>query len=93
MPKKESGSEKGLRLPQFGAISTIQSHWTINDEAATIVMPTGTGKTEIMILGIIAEKIKRAVIVVPSNLLSQQTVKKIISFGVLKDIKLLKKQV
>lgn len=41
--KKETRDGNGLRIPQFGALSAIQAHWTISKEAATIVMPTGTG--------------------------------------------------
>ena len=39
----------GLRLPQIGAVHAIHAHWAVSNEAATIVMPTGTGKTETML--------------------------------------------
>lgn len=84
--KKESDTESGLRLPQFGALTAIQSHWTVSSEVATIVMPTGTGKTETMIVTIVNERVVRSVVVVPSNLLREQTVEKFCSFGVLKEI-------
>lgn len=42
-------SQKGLREAQLGAIFAIRAHWIVNDSVATIVMPTGTGKTETMI--------------------------------------------
>ena len=82
--KKESTIESGLRLPQFGALAAIQAHWSVSSDAATVVMPTGTGKTETMT--IVTERISRAVIVVPSNLLREQTVNKLCTFGVLKEI-------
>ena len=84
--KKSNRNEDGLRLPQFGAISAIQAHWTTSSEAATVVMPTGTGKTETMILTITAERIRKTVIIVPSDLLRKQTVDKLLTFGILKDI-------
>ena len=84
--KKESTIESGLRLPQFGALAAIQAHWSVSSDAATVVMPTGTGKTETMIMTIVTERISRAVIVVPSNLLREQTVNKLCTFGVLKEI-------
>ena len=84
--KKESDNDTGLRQPQFGALTAIQSYWTIKDDVATIVMPTGTGKTETMIATIVAEKIKHTLIIVPSDLLRTQTVKKVCDFGVLKNI-------
>ncbi|WP_237648500.1 hypothetical protein, partial [Streptococcus agalactiae] len=36
----------GLRPPQYGALSAIRSHWVVSNEPATIVLPTGTGKSE-----------------------------------------------
>lgn len=84
--KREAENEPGLRLPQFGALSAIQAHWTVCSDAATVVMPTGTGKTETMILTITNERINKVVIVVPSNLLREQTVNKLCTFGVLKEI-------
>jgi hypothetical protein len=40
----------GLRAPQIGALHALHAHWSVTDSIATIVMPTGTGKTETMIL-------------------------------------------
>lgn len=84
--KRESTTEPGLRLPQFGALAAIQAHWSVCSDAATVVMPTGTGKTETMIMTIASERINKTVIVVPSNLLREQTVNKLCTFGVLKEI-------
>lgn len=84
--KRESTTELGLRLPQFGALAAIQAHWSVSSDAATVVMPTGTGKTETMIMTIANERINKVVIVVPSNLLREQTVNKLCTFGVLKEI-------
>ena len=89
--RKGSSDVSGLRTPQYGALSAIQSHWTVSDEAATVVMPTGTGKTETMIATIVSEKIVRSVIVVPSDILRKQTVDKIQTFGVLKKIGVVEK--
>ena len=77
---------KGLREAQLGAIFAIRAHWIVSDSAATIVMPTGTGKTETMIATIVAEQCKRVFILVPSDLLRAQTVDNCAKFGILKDI-------
>ena len=42
-------SDFGLRPPQLGAIHAVGVHWSINNTPATLVMPTGTGKTETML--------------------------------------------
>ena len=49
----------GLRSAQLGALCSIKAHWTTSKYPATIVMPTGTGKTETMMATIVLEKIKR----------------------------------
>lgn len=75
--------EEGLRLPQFGALSAIRSRWTIKNDPITIVLPTGTGKTETMLATIVSEKIKHTLIVVPSDLLRTQIFEKAKEFGIL----------
>ncbi|WP_346659691.1 DEAD/DEAH box helicase family protein, partial [Bradyrhizobium sp. 142] len=44
-------SHPGLRMPQIGALHAIASHFSVGKEfePATIVLPTGTGKTETML--------------------------------------------
>lgn len=89
----EKKSSKGLRTAQIGAIFAIKSHWTVSGKPATIVMPTGTGKTETMIVIILSEKCKKTLIIVPSKLLRNQTVKKFISLGILNDINVVKSNI
>ncbi|WP_050008425.1 DEAD/DEAH box helicase [Butyrivibrio sp. WCE2006] len=84
--RRETDNRAGLRTPQYGALGAIQSHWSVCSEPATVVMPTGTGKTETMIMTILNERISRTVILVPSKLLREQTVIKLSTFGVLKKI-------
>ncbi|AJK64371.1 hypothetical protein KHU1_0402 [Bacillus amyloliquefaciens KHG19] len=79
----------GLRAPQFGAMSAIRSHWTVSKKAATIVMPTGTGKSETMLATIVTERIPKSLIVVPSDLLRSQIYEKAKSFGILYEIGML----
>src|SRR5690606_10027667 len=44
----DPGNE-GLRPPQIGALHAIGAHWSLYSQPGTIVMPTGTGKTETML--------------------------------------------
>ncbi|HWO78429.1 MAG TPA: DEAD/DEAH box helicase family protein [Bacillus sp. (in: firmicutes)] len=76
----------GLRSAQLGAVYAIKSHWTVSNTPATIVMPTGTGKTETMIATMLSEQCRKTLIVVPSKLLREQTVRKCVSLGVLRKI-------
>jgi len=76
----------GLRSAQLGALFSIKSHWIVSNEPATIVMPTGTGKTETMIATVVSEMIDHTFIIVPSDLLRKQTAEKFLTFGILRDI-------
>ncbi|RJG20499.1 DEAD/DEAH box helicase family protein [Paenibacillus thiaminolyticus] len=67
--------EIGLRLPQFGALSAIRAHWATSNSPATIVLPTGTGKSETMYATIISERIASTLVIVPSNLLRNKYLK------------------
>lgn len=92
---KENSLEniKGLRQAQLGAVFAIRAHWTVSKEAATVVMPTGTGKTETMITTIVAEQCRRVFILVPSDLLRVQTVENCVKLGILKDIGVIEQRV
>ncbi|HBI1783215.1 TPA: DEAD/DEAH box helicase family protein [Enterococcus faecalis] len=81
-------NEKGLRAPQFGAISAIRAHWIVSNAPtpATVVMPTGTGKTETIFTTIISERIRTTLIIVPSDLLRKQIFEGASHFGILPDL-------
>jgi len=77
----------GLREPQIGAIYSILGHLTVSDETGTVVMPTGTGKTETMIAVLVANQCKKVIITVPSDALRSQIFNKFLTFGLLKQFK------
>lgn len=62
----------GLRKPQIGAIHSTLGHLTNADNIATVVLPTGTGKTETMLSILIAGKCERLLVTVPSDALRSQ---------------------
>jgi superfamily II DNA or RNA helicase len=80
---------KGLRAPQIGAIHAIQAHWTTSKQAATIVMPTGTGKTETMLSILVAKCCSKVLVVVPSDALRTQVAAKFLTLGLLKEFKVI----
>lgn len=87
IPKEATiDNEVGLRKPQVGALYAIQAHWTLSTDDATIVLPTGTGKSETMFATIISKNINRTLIVVPSKLLRNQTYDRAKKWGILGDI-------
>jgi superfamily II DNA or RNA helicase len=76
----------GLRRPQIGALHAIAAHWTLSKEKAMVVMPTGTGKTEVMIACSVAAASNRVLIIVPTDALRQQTADKFLSYGLLSQL-------
>jgi hypothetical protein len=76
----------GLRPPQLGALHTILGYWTTKkQDPVTVVMPTGTGKTEAMLALFCAGQLERLLVVVPSDALRSQIADKFLSLGVLQD--------
>lgn len=77
---------KGLRPPQAGAVHAVQAHWVVGKEAGMIVMPTGTGKTEVMLSVLVSERVEKLLVVVPTDVLWTQIADKFLTLGILKDI-------
>ncbi|MGW5841075.1 DEAD/DEAH box helicase [Methylorubrum extorquens] len=87
VPEKYDGDElvsPGFRPPQIGAIHAVKAHWIVTNEPATLVMPTGSGKTETMLALLVSEPIERLLVVVPTDALRTQVAGKFADFGVLK---------
>lgn len=76
----------GLRPPQIGAIHAAHSHWTVTGQTATIVMPTGTGKTETMLSLLVSTPCPRLLVIVPTDTLRTQIANKFLTLGILKDL-------
>jgi superfamily II DNA or RNA helicase len=73
----------GLRTPQVGALHALAAHWTNSDVPAAIILPTGTGKTEVMMASMVMHRPERLLVLVPSDSLRQQTADKFTQLGVL----------
>jgi superfamily II DNA or RNA helicase len=80
---------KGLRDPQLGGIYAALARWTYSTEVATIVMPTGTGKTETMLSLFILCKCPKLLVIVPTDPLREQIANKFVVLGLLKVLKVL----
>lgn len=80
----------GFRPPQIGAIHAIKAHWVVSDAPSTLVMPTGTGKTETMLGIFVSADIDKLLVIVPSDQLRAQISEKFVTLGVLKRYGLLK---
>jgi len=74
----------GLRRPQIGAVHAVHMHWIVSESPATIVMPTGTGKTETMLSILVSMDCPKLLVIVPTDALRTQLAGKFLSLGILK---------
>ena len=75
-----------LRKAQRGAIHGLLAHWSLSDEPATVVLPTGTGKTETMLVATLVDKAERTLVIVPTVDLKHQIAEKYSSWGMLREL-------
>jgi hypothetical protein len=73
----------GLRQPQLGALHALAAHWTVDLTLSLVVLPTGTGKTEVMLASLLMRRPKCLLVLVPTDPLREQTFLKFVSLGVL----------
>ncbi|PJB73627.1 MAG: DEAD/DEAH box helicase [Alphaproteobacteria bacterium CG_4_9_14_3_um_filter_47_13] len=75
----------GLRIPQIGALHAISAHFAVGKsfDPATVVLPTGTGKTETMLAMQVYRLLPKTLVLVPTDTLRTQISEKFISLGVL----------
>jgi superfamily II DNA or RNA helicase len=79
-----------LRRPQLGAIQAVLSHWSTGaTEPATVVLPTGSGKTDTMIAILAAARFKKLLVVVPTDALRTQLAAKFETMGMTREFGLL----
>src|SRR5689334_15613772 len=62
----------GLYKNQIGAIGAALAHFSVRDEPALITMPTGTGKTAVMVVLSYLMKAKKVLVLTPSQLVRTQ---------------------
>lgn len=88
--KEEDSAQNypGLRKPQLGALHAIAGYFAtdLQVEPATVVLPTGTGKTETMLATMVYQRCKKILLIVPSDSLRLQIAKKFINLGYLPEL-------
>ncbi|MGY3206338.1 DEAD/DEAH box helicase [Streptomyces sp. TE5632] len=75
---------RSLRRPQVGALHAVMGHWASGlSDPGIVVMPTGTGKTETMLALLVAARMERLLVLVPSAALRDQIAGKFETLGIL----------
>jgi superfamily II DNA or RNA helicase len=79
--RQQSPDRKGFRICQLGAIWAAKSHFTASNERALINLPTGTGKTAVMMALAFELGARRVFILTPSQFSRAQTANEFRSLG------------
>jgi superfamily II DNA or RNA helicase len=73
LPVATDAEPLGFRNAQLGAIHAVASHFTLRDEPALITLPTGAGKTAVLLAcAILLQPRTRVLLVTPSRALRNQ---------------------
>jgi len=88
-----SDSIKGLYNAQEGAIHSIGSFFTTNTEPAIITMPTGSGKTAVLMMTPFLLRAKKVLIITPSRMVRGQIFEDFEKLETLKEIGVFSKTV
>lgn len=85
LPVREKSGE-GLREAQRGAVYAVASHFTLHNTPAIVVMPTGSGKTVVLMLTTFMQLAKRALVITPSVLVRDQIADQFSTLSTLRSI-------
>lgn len=80
------GTQPGLRKSQIGALHAISSHFTLHDKNCIIAMPTGTGKTAVLMMAAFVLRATRILVITPSRLVRYQIAEDFRELKTLKNI-------
>lgn len=70
--KQVATPNKGFRLGQLGAMHAVLAHESVHDDPAIVCLPTGYGKTSLMMALPLLLAAKRVLVVEPSDALRRQ---------------------
>jgi superfamily II DNA or RNA helicase len=80
------GGRPGFRTPQSGALHAIAAHFTHRSDAALVCMPTGSGKTAVLMATPFAIGARRALVITPSRLVREQIADEVSTLRVLRTL-------
>jgi superfamily II DNA or RNA helicase len=71
-PIADGDNQRGLRRAQLGAIHHIAGHFTLEQLPALTVLPTGAGKTTVLLMTAFVQRAHRVLVITPSRLVRGQ---------------------
>ncbi|HPQ72007.1 MAG TPA: DEAD/DEAH box helicase family protein [bacterium] len=80
----QSATNPGFRLAQLGAIHAAASHFVTRSDPGIITMPTGSGKTAVLISTAYILRASRVLIITPSRLVREQIAEEVRTLATLR---------
>jgi superfamily II DNA or RNA helicase len=80
------GRADGLRLPQWGSLHAIAAHFSTKTEPAIVTMPTGSGKTAVLMGAGFVLRAERVLVITPSRIVREQIAEEFKLLRVLKKL-------
>lgn len=80
----KSDDQPGLRPAQLGAIHAAAAHFVTRNDPGVITMPTGSGKTAVLIAAAFVLRAQRVLIIAPSRLVREQIAEEVSTLATLK---------
>jgi superfamily II DNA or RNA helicase len=84
-----AGADLGLYNAQLGAIHALASHFTVGDQPAIVTMPTGSGKTAVLMMLPFVLRSTRVLVITPSRLVRGQIAEDFSALRTLREVKTL----
>lgn len=69
-----SGPVTGLFNAQLGAIHAVAAHFAVDERRAMVTMPTGSGKTAVLMMAPFVLRSERVLVITPSRMVREQIV-------------------
>jgi superfamily II DNA or RNA helicase len=85
-PLATEGKPAGFREAQVGAVHAAAAHFAIRQEPGIITMPTGSGKTAVLIAAAFVLRAKRVLLITPSRLVREQIAEEVGTLKKLREI-------
>ena len=79
------GDNPGFRLAQLGAIHAAAAHFVSRNDPAIFTMPTGSGKTAVLVAAAFVLRAKKVLVIAPSRLVREQIAEEIASLRTLRE--------
>lgn len=89
----ESGTAPGFRPAQLAAAHAVSGHHFSRKEPGIVVMPTGSGKTCVMLLAAFLMRVERVLVLTPSRMVRDQIAEAFKTLRLLRDIGAIDKKV